>query len=101
MRDLSPLEIEKWYAVAVGEIGIPPTDFYEMTEDEIRWAYQGYKQRQQDLANILLLAIGRAHSPHKDTFFEFVKKKGYQVGNLRDRQQTFSILGIKGEEIYG
>ena len=38
MRELSPLEQEKWYAVAVGEIGIPPTDFYEMTEDELKIA---------------------------------------------------------------
>ena len=45
MRDLSQLEIEKWYAVAVGEIGISPIDFYEMTTDEMKWAYKGYRQR--------------------------------------------------------
>lgn len=97
MRDLSPLEIEKWYAVAVGEIGIPPTDFYEMTENEMSLAYKGYKQRQQDLANIILLAVSRTHTGHKNELFEFVKDKGYDIGSLEDRQKTFITLGIKEE----
>lgn len=97
MRDLSPLEIEKWYAVAVGEIGIPPHDFYDMTEEELKWAYNGYKQRQQDVANIILLAIGRAQTIHKNELFEFVENQGYEIGNLQDRNKTFIILGIKEE----
>ena len=38
-------EESRWYAIAVGEIGIPPSDFYEMTTDEMLWAHRGYKQR--------------------------------------------------------
>lgn len=95
MRDLSPLEIEKWYAIAVGEIGIPPSEFYEMTEEEIGWAYTGCKQRQENIANIILLAIGRALSSHKNELFEFVEHKGYDIGSLEDRQQTFINLNIK------
>lgn len=97
MRELSPLEIRKWYAVAVGEIGIPPTDFYEMTQEELQWAYDGYKQRQQDLANIILLAIGRVHTEHRNELFEFVQNKGYDISSLEDRQKTFIALGIKEE----
>ena len=94
MRELSPLEQEKWYAVAVGEIGIPPTDFYDMTKDELYWAYMGYKQRQQDLINMILLAIGRAQTSHRNELFEFIEDKGYDIGSLENRQQTFTALNI-------
>lgn len=95
MRELSPLQIEKWYAIAVGEIGIPPNDFYDMTTDEMAWAYNGYKQRQQDIANIILLAIGRAQTEaHKNELFEFVENKGYDVGSLVEREEVFNALGI-------
>lgn len=97
MRELSPLEVQKWYAVAVGEIGIPPTDFYNMTEEELKLAYTGYKQRQQDMVNLILLAIGRAHSTHKNELFTFVENKGYDIGSLKDRNETFIALGIKEE----
>lgn len=97
MRDLSPLEIEKWYAIAVGEIGIPPSDFYEMTTDEMLWAHRGYKQRQQDLANMILLALNKSHSNHRDELFSFVERKGYDIGSLAHRQKTFIALGIKEE----
>ena len=97
MRELSPLEIEKWYAVAVGEIGIPPTDFYDMTEDEINWAYEGYKKRQEDLVNLILLAVVRSQTNYKYQLFNFIEKKGYDIGNLKDRAQTFLTLGIKEE----
>lgn len=96
ISELSPLEIGKWYAVAVGEIGISPADFYKMTEEELAWAYEGYKQRQEDLANILLLAINRANSSTKDELFDFVEKKGYDIGTLEDRYTTFQALGITG-----
>lgn len=97
ITDLSPLEIGEWYAIAVGEIGIPPTDFYTMTVEELEWAYQGYKQRQQDLANLILLAVGRAQTAHRDELFEFVENKGYDIGSLDERQKTFIALGIKEE----
>lgn len=95
MCELSPLEIQKWYAVAVGEIGIPPTDFYNMTEEELEWAYTGYKQRQQDMVNLILLAIGRANTEHRNELFSFVENKGYDIGSLKDRNETFIALGIK------
>ena len=94
MRELSPLEISKWYAIAVGEIGISPTDFYEMTEEEMEWAHQGYKQKQQDLANLILLAINRKNNK----LFEFIKKD-YDIGSLADRKNTFLNLGINEEEV--
>ena len=52
MCELSKLEQEKWYAIAVGEIGIPPTEFYNLTTEEMRLAYKGYKQRQEDLLSV-------------------------------------------------
>ena len=101
MRDLSPLEIEKWYAIAVGEIGIPPTDFYEMTEQEMKWAYTGYKQRQQDQANMILLAINKSRTSNKNELFSFIKNKGYKVGSRKEKDYTFAVLGIKEDEANG
>lgn len=98
ITDLSSLEIAKWYAVAVGEIGIPPSDFKQMTIEELKWAYAGYKQRQQNLANIILLALNRSQTAHRNELFEFVQDKGYDIGNLEDRAKTFATLGIKEEQ---
>lgn len=95
MRELSPLEIEKWYAVAVGEIGIPPTDFYEMTEDEMDLAYEGYMKRIEDFANAFLLALNRSNTNHKNKLFVFTEEKGYDIGSMNERQITFKNLNIK------
>lgn len=57
----------------------------------------GYKQRQQDMANLILLAIGRAQTAHKNELFEFVENKGYDIGSLDERKKTFIALGIKEE----
>ena len=62
--ELSPMEVEKWYAIAVGEIGIPPTEFYKMSRHELELAYNGYKQRQEDLVNLFLLALNRSKTTH-------------------------------------
>lgn len=97
MRDLSQLEIEKWYAIAVGEIGIQPANFYEMTTDEMKWAYRGYRQRQQDVANMILLAINKSHTDDKINLFSFVSNEGYDIGSLENRHKTFIALGIKEE----
>lgn len=94
MRELSPLEIEKWYAVAVGEIGIPPSDFYDMTKNELLWAYKGHRQCQEDMANIILMAIKRAQSEYKDELFKFIDD-GYTIGSLEERNITLTNLGIK------
>lgn len=98
MRDLSPLEIEKWYAVAVGEIGIPPSEFYEMTEDELDLAYEGYMKRVEALANAFLLALNRSKTDNKNKLFVFSENKGYDIGNINERQATFKHLGIKEDE---
>ena len=99
--DLTPLEVSRWYSAIVGEVGISPTDFYNMTEDEAKWAYEGYRQRQQDLANLILLAVNRANGAHKNDLFKFVEDKGYSIGKLEDRQRTFTILGIEEDEANG
>lgn len=97
MCELSKLEQEKWYAIAVGEIGIPPTEFYNLTTEEMRLAYKGYKQRQEDLGNIILLALNKSRTENKNDLFSFVEKSGYDIGNLDNRHKTFATLGIKEE----
>ena len=98
MRELSQLEQEKWYAVAVGEIGIPPTDFYEMTEDELDWAYEGYMKRIEDIANSFLLALNRSNTDNKNKLFVFGEEKGYDIGSMSERRATFKNLNIKEDE---
>lgn len=94
MRELSPLEIQQWYAVAVGEIGIPPSDFYEMTQDELLWAYKGHRQAQEDMANIFLMAISRVQEGRSHDLFKFIDD-GYSIGSLEERNKTLINLGIK------
>ena len=95
MRELSPLEQEKWYAVAVGEIGIPPTDFYEMTEDELDLAYEGYMKRIEDFANSFLLALNRSNTDKKNKLFVFTEEKGYDIRSMDERQNSFNNLNIQ------
>lgn len=94
MRELSPLQIEKWYAVAVGEIGIPPSDFYDMTEDELELAYKGYQQRLEDQTNLFLLALVRSQSDNKYDLFKLTEDLGYEIGNLQERENTFKKLNL-------
>jgi len=63
ITELSQLEINEWYAKAVGEIGISPNDFFNMTVEELEIAYQGYLQRLENFANIVLLALNKFQTP--------------------------------------
>ena len=51
-RLLSILEIQELYRKAVGEVGIAPSDLYNMTPEEIEWAYEGYLRRKETEANL-------------------------------------------------
>lgn len=88
------VEIEKWYAIAIGEIGIPPTDFYTMTLEELELAYKGYAQRLEDQTNLLLLALIRSRSNNKYELIHITENLGYGVGSLQEREQVFQKLNL-------
>lgn len=88
------VEVEKWYAIAVGEIGIPPSDFYTMTLNDLELAYKGYKQRLEDQTNLLLIALVRSRSDNKYELIHIGEDLGYVVGSLNEREQVFQKLNL-------
>lgn len=91
---ISQYEIQELYTKAVGEIGIAPTDFYTMTIEEIDLAYEGYLRKKETEANLYKIALMTAGS---DELIRLTKDKGYNVGNIKEREEFFEKLQIRGE----
>ena len=91
---ISRYEIQELYTKAVGEIGIAPTDFYTMTIEEIDLAYEGYLRKKETEANLYKIALMTAGS---DELIRLTKDKGYNVGNIKEREEFFEKLQIRGE----
>lgn len=94
---LSLNQVQELYTKAVGEIGIAPSDAYAMTPDEINLAYEGYLRRKETEANLVKLAIA---SQGSEELIRLTEDKGYQIGDLQERNKFFAALGIK-ENSYG
>lgn len=92
---LSLNEIGELYTKAVGEVGIAPADFYNMTVEEIDLAYEGYLRRKETEANLVKIAI--LTRADKD-LIRLTEDKGYQVGSLTERARVFKTLDIQDEE---
>lgn len=93
---ISKEKVAELYAKAIGEIGIQPSSFWSMTEEEIDWAYDGYMGRKEAEANIMVMALdwSKENNPN---LIRFTEDKGYEVGSIEDRELTFKTLGIGGE----
>lgn len=91
---ISQYEIQELYTKAVGEIGIAPTDFYAMTIEEIDLAYEGYLRKKETEANLYKIALMTSGS---DELIRLTKNKGYNVGNIKEREEFFEKLQIRGE----
>lgn len=90
---LSPYLLQGLYTKAVGEMGIAPTDFYSMTEEEIEWAYEGYLRRLETNANLTKMAIAEVLSNNNE-LIRLTEDKGYNIGTIEERNNTFKLLGI-------
>lgn len=90
-------EVEGLYTKIVGEVGIAPSDFWKMTIEEANSAYEGYLQRKELEANLIKLAIAESNEGNTD-LIRLTEDKGYVIGNLEEREQTFRKLKI-GEEL--
>lgn len=89
----SLLELEELYSMAVGEIGVSPTECMTMTPQEIKRAYNNYLRKKETEANLVKIAIA---SSDNDQLIRLTKDLGYTIGNLEERNQTFENLKIGG-----
>ena len=90
---MNPLQLDQLYKVLVGEVGIPPHQFYQMTPHEAELAYQGYLQRKELEGNIMIMAIREAFKS-EGTPIKLLEDLGYQESTLEQRERTFKSLGI-------
>lgn len=82
------LEVQELYTKAVGEMGISPNDFYQMTPQEIEWAYEGYLRRKETEANLMKIAF----MSDNDELIRLTEDKGYSIGNLEEREKTLQMF---------
>lgn len=90
---ISDREVAGWYQQIVGEVGISPDDFYRMTPEEMDLIYEGYITRKENDANIFLLALRAVKDNKKEILLK--EERGYEVGSIEERNQTFEQLNIK------
>lgn len=96
LLEMNPSRLDELYKILVGEVGIPPSQFYEMTLHEAELAYQGYIRKKELEMNCLTLAIRNASNPNAQPVV-LLKKPGYQKSTLEERQKTFKKLNILEE----
>lgn len=89
-------EIDELYRKSVGEMGLSPTDFFNMTVDEINLAYEGYLQRKELEANLVLLAINKGLSRDFSSI-KIAPTIDYTVGSEKERKATFENWSIQEE----
>lgn len=85
--------ISELYKKSVGEMGISPTDFFNMTEDEVENAYIGYLRRQELTANLTLLALKKA-AVNDDDPIKITEEKDYEIGSVKEHDQTFRNFNV-------
>ena len=92
-------KVVELYSKAVGEMGIAPTDFFYMSEEEIDWAYEGYLKRKELEANVIQLAVARALAGETE-LITLLEPKEYSVGSEEERVNVFKNLGNYEEETH-
>lgn len=88
------INVRDLYSQIVGEMGISPAIFLQMTPDECELAYQGYLRRQTLAANLNKLAFTQALAGNTDEI-NLLSTDEYIDGTMQERDQTFSVLGMK------
>lgn len=85
-------QIEELYKKAVGELGIAPHIFYDMTPHEIALIYQGYIDKKMLEANLQMIANRKAKEEHPTLIS--IDSGGVQLSTIAERNKTFKSLGI-------
>ena len=91
---ISPCIIQGLYTKAVGEMGIAPSDFYQMTQEELDRADEGYLRRLEVNANLTKTAIAEVLSNNNE-LIRLTEDQGYTIGTEEERKNTFKFLGIE------
>ena len=73
-------------------MGIAPTDFLQMTPEEIEWAYEGYLRRKETEANLMKIAF----MSQDDELIRLTEDKGYEIGNSQEREQILKMFKREG-----
>lgn len=81
------------YSIAVGEMGIAPSIYRKMSEEEITLAYEGFLRNKANDAN-LLLAILKKYRENDFSEFCFTEQSGVQQSTLQERDKIFRELNI-------
>lgn len=92
--DLSKLE--RLYSILVGEVGVLPSEFYQMTPHEADLAYEGFLKRKELEANCMMLAIREALKSQASPIV-LLDDLGYHKSSLEEREKTFNNLKIGGD----
>lgn len=86
-------DVRDLYSRAVGEIGINPAVFFQMSPDEVELAYQGYLKKKELEANLTKLAVIQALANDRSQI-QIAEPSEYTVGITQEREHTFSRLGM-------
>lgn len=85
------------YSQIVGELGISPAIFFQMSLEECELAYQGYLRRQALTANLNKLAYMQALAGNYDEI-NILPTLEYNDGDIKEREQTFAVLGMNDND---
>lgn len=88
-----PFSLTGLYSQAVGEMGIAPSQFWQMTAEEVELAYEGYLRRQELTANLTKLAFIEALH-NNGNLISLVENTGYVLGSIEEYNKTFKQLGV-------
>lgn len=92
-KEFSKEEFKELYSIAIGEIGISPSEFYMMSPHEVDLAYKGYINRKEFECNNMLIAL-RKNKDSNANLVSYLGGEGYKRSTLVERKNTFDALGI-------
>ena len=92
-KEFSKEEFKELYSIAIGEIGISPSEFYMMSPHEVDLAYKGYINRKEFECNNMLIAL-RKNKDSNANLVSYLGGEGYNRSTLVERKNTFDALGI-------
>lgn len=91
------ISVRDLYSQMVGELGISPAIFFQMSPEECELAYKGYLKRQMLAANLNKLAYAQIEANNYDEI-DILPPEEYINGNIQERENTFSVLEMNNND---
>lgn len=85
-------QVEELYQLAVGQLGISPQVFFDMTPHEIELCYRGYLSGKELDTTLSVIAARKSKDPEVTSID--IMGDGYKLSSIAKRKETFSSLGI-------